>query len=642
MFVGTAGRELRLVAVNQSFTTLFGYERVDLDGVDSWWSLAFPDPVERRQYRREWIAAVARAKRSGAGPQEPLDAKVTCRDQSVRHVEFYLGLHAGCVFVLCKDVTAQLRAEAERSEARAFLQRVVDTSPSMIFVVDERGRLEFANRSLAAYYGTTAESLLDRSTEDVHSDTSQAKTYVQDDIEVIRLGREIVKEELNTAPDGREHWFQTVKVPLVLPDGRVRCLGISTDVTARKRAEEARLALEARAWQSQKLESLGVLAGGIAHDFNNLLTSIRTNTALADARLPTDSPARPFVAGIERATHQAAQLTQQMLAYVGCGQALLEPVHLDALVGEMTSLLEAVVSKKASFRLELAPAAVEADTAQMRQVIMNLITNAADSLGERAGQIVVRTGTREVEREALTSPFIEETPEAGGYAFFEVEDDGCGMSRETLERMFEPFYSTKFTGRGLGLSAVLGIVRAHRGTIQVESHREHGSLFRVLLPDTSGEPASHHGPASVDHARAQGTLLVIDDDSLIRTTVCVMLEDAGFRMLSAEDGLAGLEVFERHADMIDAVLLDLTMPRLDGWQCLRRLRAIRADIPVVLMTGYAASASVPGDVSPAPAILQKPFEPEDLLELAARSVAVSARLEHASSAAEVPGKPVHE
>jgi PAS domain S-box-containing protein len=629
MFVGTAGRDLRLVAVNQRFTALFGYARADLHGVDSWWSLAFPDPGERREHRRAWRTAVARAKRFGIGPPEPLDARVTCRDHSVRHVEFYLGLHAGCVFVLCKDVTAQRRAEVERSEARAFLQRVVDTSPSMIFVVDERGRLEFANRSLAAYYGTTPEALLDRATEDVHADETQAKTYVQDDIEVIQLGKEIVKEELNTAPDGREHWFQTVKVPLLLPDGRVRCLGISTDVTARKRAEEARLALEARAWQSQKLESLGVLAGGIAHDFNNLLTSIRTNTALADARLPTDSPARPFVTGIERATQQAAQLTQQMLAYVGCGQALLETVHLDAIVGEMIALLEAVVSKKASFRLELAPAVVEADTAQMRQVIMNLITNSADSLGEHAGQIVVRTGTREVEREALVSPFIEDTPQAGSFAFLEVEDDGCGMSRATLERMFEPFYSTKFTGRGLGLSAVLGIVRAHRGTIQVESHPEHGSLFRVLLPDTSGEPVNLRGPASVDRERARGTLLVIDDDNLIRTTVCVMLEDAGFRVLSAEDGLAGLEAFQRHAEVIDTVLLDLTMPRLDGWQCLRRLRAIRADVPVVLMTGYAANASIPADVTPAPAILQKPFEPEDLLEFAARSVSASPRLKRA-------------
>jgi len=629
MFVGKAGRDLRLLAVNRHFITLFGYERSDLAEVDSWWSLAFPEPRERLAHRRAWSVAVARAKRFGVDPLEPLDARVTCRDRSVRHVEFHLGLRAGCVFVLCKDVTAQRRAEAELSEARAFLQRVVDTSPSMIFVVDERGRLEFANRSLASYYGTTPEALLDRATEDVHGDSTQAKDYVHDDLEVIQLGKEIVKEELNTAPDGREHWFQTVKVPLVLPDGRVRCLGISTDVTARKRAEDARLALEARAWQSQKLESLGVLASGIAHDFNNLLTSIRTNAALADARLPADSPARPFISGIEQATQQAAQLTQQMLAYVGCGHALLEAVHLDAIVGQMTTLLEAVVSKKASFRLELAPAVVEADTAQMRQVIMNLITNAADSLGERAGQIVIRTGTREVERDALVSPFIEETPEAGSYAFFEVEDDGCGMPPATLERIFEPFYSTKFTGRGLGLSAVLGIVRAHRGTIQVNSHPEHGSLFRVMLPDTSVAPPSQRGPAPVDLDPARGTLLVIDDENLIRTTVCVMLEDAGFRVLSAEDGLAGLEMFERHADVIDAVLLDLTMPRLDGWQCLRRLRAIRADVPVVLMSGYAARASIPADVSPPPAILQKPFEPEDLLELAARSVANSPRLERA-------------
>src|SRR5690606_33713308 len=191
-------------------------------------------------------------------------------------------------------------------------------------------------------------------------------------------------------------------------------------------------------------------AGGIAHDFNNLLASIRMNAELAAGRLPPSSPVRPFLDGIELATERAAQLTQQMLAYVGGGHTSIQRLRLDELVGEMKSLLDAVVSKKATFRLELTPAAVEADPAQMHQVVMNLITNASDSLGARSGQIVIRTGVRELEAEALGAAAVDEPPPPGRYAFLEVEDDGCGMARETRERIFEPFFTTKFTGRGLG------------------------------------------------------------------------------------------------------------------------------------------------------------------------------------------------
>ncbi|HWO10770.1 MAG TPA: PAS domain-containing protein, partial [Polyangiaceae bacterium] len=599
MFVGTAERQMRILAVNQRFTRQFGYREADLATGESWWSLAFPDPEYRTRVEAAWGAALERALQLGHGPGEPLEARVSCLDRSVRRVAFYFGMCAGRIFVLCNDVTAQRSVEAELKEAREFLQCVVDASPSMIFVVDELGRIVFASRTLAEYYATTPEALLSKATEAIHANTVQAKSFLQDDLDVIRTGRPIVKQELNTAPDGRVHWFHTVKVQLTRPDGRVHCLGISTDITAQKEAEQARLELEAQVWQSQKLESLGVLAGGVAHDFNNLVTSIRSNAYLALARLPEDSAARPFLAGIELATRRAAELTSQMLTYGGRSQPSLELLRLDDLASEMRALLQAVVSKKAVFQFELGPAMVEADPAQLRQVIMNLLTNASDSLGDHPGRIAIRTGTRELGSDELRSRFVESTPPAGRYAFLEVEDDGCGMTYETLARMCEPFFSTKFMGRGLGLSVVLGIVRGHRGTLQVESALGKGARFVVLLPQVSAAPSV--GVAPTEARAARGTLLLVDDEDLVRTTSSVMLEDAGFRVLAAADGQEGLELFERHMAEIDAVILDLTMPRLDGEQCLRRLRALRPGIPVLLMSGYSVQGAVPTDLSPAPA-----------------------------------------
>jgi two-component system, cell cycle sensor histidine kinase and response regulator CckA len=619
VFVGTAERSMRILAVNQRFTRLFGYRHADLATVESWWSLAFPDPGYRALVTAAWGVALDRALQLGEGPDEPLEMQVSCRDRSTRQVAFYFGLCAGRIFVLCNDLTSQRRVEAELKEAREFLQCVVDASPSAIFVVDELGRLVFVNRAIAEYYATTPEALLSKATHDIHANRAQAKAYVQDDLDVIRTGKPLVKQELNTAHDGRVHWFHTVKVQLARPDGRVHCLGISTDITAQKEAEQARLELEAQVWQSQKLESLGALAGGVAHDFNNLVTSIRSNAHLALARLPEDSPARPFLAGIELATKQAAELTRQMLTYGGRSQPSLTLLRLDDVASELRTLLQAVVSKKAAFQLELGPALVEADPAQLRQVIMNLITNASDSLGEHPGRIAIRTGMRELSTDELRSRFVENTPPAGRYAFLEVEDDGCGMTQETLTRMCEPFFSTKFTGRGLGLSVVLGIVRGHRGTLQVRSELGQGARFVVLLPQASAAPQVSAPPPEPRSAR--GTLLVVDDEDLVRTTSCVMLEDAGFRVFAAADGQEGLELFERHAREIDGVILDLTMPRLDGEQCLRRLRALRPGIPVLLMSGYSARGAVPADLEPEPVFLHKPFDPEDLLREAARLIA---------------------
>jgi PAS domain S-box-containing protein len=630
LIVTTLDDDARLIAINDKFTDLLGYRPGELGAGAAWWSLIFPEPVERSRMRVAWSAAVRSAAR-GHASSKAIEASLRCHDASLREVELYVGVKDCYAFALCKDMTAQRRSERELSEARGFLQCVVDTSPNAIFVVDESSRLVFVNRWAADFYGTTPEEMLSKSALEVHGDAEQAAGYMRDDLQVIRAGKELVKEELVTANDGQPRWFQTVKVPLERPDGRIHCLAISTEITAHKQAEEARLELEAKISRSQKLESLAVLASGIAHDFNNLLASIRTNAYLAKARLPMDSSVQPLLEGIDQATRQAAQLTDQMLAYVGRGPASLEPLSLDELVAERQSLLEAVSTRHAQLQFQLEPAPVTADAAQMHQLLMNLVANASDALDSAGaprapGLILVRTGELELAGGALRSNLLDETLPDGRYSYLEVEDNGCGMSRETLSRIYEPFYTTKFSGRGLGLSAVLGIVRGHSGTLEVGSQLGQGSRFRVLLPQArraalqpplSAPPA----PSLLSGPTARGTVLVVDDEQLVRTTLCMALEDSGFQVHAAENGRAGLELFQRHAGEIDAVVLDLTMPELDGWQCLDRLRAIRRDLPVILISGYAAESSAPAHITPVPTFLRKPFDPDDLVREAARLVA---------------------
>jgi len=625
--VTTLDDDARLIAVNEKFTELSGYLPGELGGGGAWWSLVFPDPVYRSRLHAAWSCTVRSAAR-GHRPGKPLEASLRCRDSSLCDVELHVGVKDGYAFALCENVTAQRRAERELSEARGFLQRVVDTSPNAIFVVDESSRLVFVNRWAADFYGTTPEAMLSKSALEVHGHPEQAAGYLRDDLQVIRTGKELVKEELVTAKDGQPRWFHTVKVPLVRPDGRIHCLAISSEITARKQAEDARLEVEARISRSQQLESLAVLASGIAHDFNNLLASIRTSAYLAKARLPADSSIQPLLDGIDHATRQAAQLTGQMLAYAGRGPASLEPLSLDAVVTAHQSLLEALVSQQAQLQLQLQPAPVTADAAQLHQLLVNLVANASDALGAAPGRIVVRTGEIELAGDALRSSILDEELPAGRYCYLEVEDTGCGMSRETLSRICEPFYSTKFTGRGLGLSAVLGIARGHGGTLQVSSQPGQGSRFRVLLPQTQPalQPllsAQAAPPASLSAPAARGTLLVVDDEQLVRTTLCMALEDSGFQVYSAENGRAGLEVFQLHFGEIDAVILDLTMPELDGWQCLDRLRAVRRDLPVILISGYAAESSAPAHITPVPTFLRKPFDPDELVREVARLVASS-------------------
>jgi PAS domain S-box-containing protein len=399
-------------------------------------------------------------------------------------------------------------------------------------------------------------------------------------------------------------------------DGRpLRMMGTINDISARKQAEIERDRFETQIQHAQKLESLGVLAGGIAHDFNNLLTGVLGNATLAQEELAPESPVIPMLHSIELAATRAADLAQQMLAYSGKGQFTVQVFQLDRVVREMSSLLKTVVSKKAVIQQRLESAVIDGDPRQIRQVVMNLITNASEALGEQVGTIRLSTGVREMDEAGLRSPFLPDPLPAGTYAFVEVEDSGCGMNDETLERIFDPFFTTKFTGRGLGLAAVLGIVRGHRGTIKVTSKVGDGagSVFTVLLPVARETPPLKVEPAPRSLSLGQGTILVVEDEDVVRDYAKAALERAGYRVLTASDGGEGLAIFAEHRPEIDAVLLDLTMPRLDGPEVLRELRNQAPDVPVLIMSGFTdEEVAIRFEGIGASGFIRKPFAAHDL------------------------------
>ena len=397
---------------------------------------------------------------------------------------------------------------------------------------------------------------------------------------------------------------------------------VSLDITERKRAEEARLEMERRLLHAQKLESLGVLAGGIAHDFNNLLMAMLGNLELAQRDLSPVSPIRPRLDAASHAARRAADLTRQMLAYSGRGKFLVGRVDLNELVEENVHLLRTSIPRTVTLNLHLDRAlpAVEADAGQIQQVTMNLITNAAEAIGNDPGVITLSTGVRDCDASYLGRSRLEQIAAGGRYAYLEVTDSGCGMDEETQKRMFDPFFTTKFTGRGLGLPAVFGIVRGHGGAILLDSAAGKGTTIRVLFPASEGVPvavvAAEAEPAGVGEAAAsagRGTILIVDDEEMVLQPCAAMVESMGFTALTAGDGEQAVEEVRRHGAEIRAIILDLTMPKLDGAGALERILKIEPGAKVILSSGYdeaeATGRVVKGRLA---GFIRKPYRLEQL------------------------------
>ena len=532
-----------------------------------------------------------------------------------------------CAFV--RDVAARDLAERALLASENRYRSLIDTTGTVLIGLNGDGTIFEWNREAERLYGFARAEVLGRDYYAMFL-PPEVRAAVRDDVAKVLRGEPTRSFENSVlSRDGSRYQLVWNVARLMGVDGNPRgIIASGQDITELRRLDAERRLLETKFQHAQKLESLGVLAGGIAHDFNNLLVGILGNASLALMDIPTESPLREVVADIETTALRAAELTKQMLAYSGKGRFVVHPVDLTALVREMAHLLQTVISKRAALRFDFASdlPPVVADDTQLRQIVMNLITNASDAIGNNDGVITLRTGRRDATREYLVSSYVDDALPSGPYAFIEVKDTGCGMDAQTLARIFDPFFSTKFTGRGLGLAATLGIVRGHHGTIKVESTPNVGTTFTVLLPCSAAipGPVSTRSAASSERFRGRGLVLVVDDDETVRAVAQHMLQRSGFSVLTACDGRQAVEKFAAARDAVDLVLLDLTMPQLSGEQAFRSMREMRRDVRVVLMSGYSSHEleSRYGAEGLA-GFVQKPFRLEELQACLTRALGVT-------------------
>jgi PAS domain S-box-containing protein len=517
-----------------------------------------------------------------------------------------------------RERTAELQKSNEdlaRSyEANRLLASVVESSDDAIFAKSLEGIIESWNAGAERLYGYKPEEILGHNVRElVPSDRPEEETDI---LERTRRGEPVEHfETLRLRKGGVPVEVSLTVSPIRNESGElVGASHIARDITEQKRAAEAMR-------QTQKLESLGVLAGGIAHDFNNLLVGIMGNASLALEHLPANFPARRNLQDVIAAGERAAGLTRQMLAYSGKGRFVIDRIDLSTYIRETVPLIEAAIPRTVQLRLNLEEdlPAIEADATQVQQLVMNLVINGAEAIAEgKLGTVTVITRAEQVSEEYLRKQALPPTEDlkAGLFVLLEVRDTGSGMDEATKSKIFEPFFTTKFTGRGLGLAAVLGIVRGHRGFIQVSSTPGQGTAFRVLFPAL--EMGAGRRPGALQEARnltGAGTILVIDDEPIVRKLARQVLEHYGYRVLLAEEGERGVEEFRGAADEILCVVLDLMMPVLSGEETLPRLKALRPDVPIILSSGFSETEAIRRFAGKGLAgFIQKPYKPAELAE----------------------------
>ncbi|HEY7698882.1 MAG TPA: ATP-binding protein, partial [Vicinamibacteria bacterium] len=501
-----------------------------------------------------------------------------------------------------QQVEATTRAMVDLERSRKLLQAIIDNSTTLIAVTDREERFLLLNRSFERLLGVPQAAALGKTPADFLPPKVSAAYLAA---AAIALSERRVAEQELDLPQGDElRSFLLVCFPLRADADEPYGVGaVATDLTEIRRAQETRERLEAQVQHAQKLESLGLMAGGIAHDFNNILTGVIGNADLALQCVAAGSPAHAHLERVLAATKRAAELTGQMLAYAGKSSLRQETFDLNALLDEMTDLVKASVPKKITFRAELLarPAIIRANRAQINQLVMNLITNAAEAVGDGPGSVLVATQNR--------------ASEGRDRVALNISDTGRGMEPKTIARIFDPFYSTKGPGRGLGLAAVQGIVRSAAAEMSVKSSFGEGSTFEVVFPSARNTARpSPADPSAEEGFSGSGTILVADDEPLVRNVARVLLESAGFEVLEASNGVEAVALYRARASEVRAVVLDVTMPGLGGVEALRMIREVDPGARVILSSGYDERdtiAQVDRDLGVE--FLQKPYRARTLL-----------------------------
>lgn len=485
---------------------------------------------------------------------------------------------------LAYDIAEQKLALETLRESEERYHTFYDTSPDAILITVPDGNILAANPAACRMFQRTEEEIrqigrsgvMDVTDERLAMAIEERKKTgkVSAELTCVRKNGERFPVELNSSV------FKAIS-------GNYRSSIVIRDISERKKAEAEKAELGKQLQQSQKLESLGLLAGGIAHDFNNILAIIIGNCFLAKTH---PEVAAKHIAPIENAAERAAELCRQMLAYAGKTTYVLSSFNLQELVQEMAKMLRATTSPnvliKSNFSTDLP--VIKADASQLRQVIMNLIINATEAIGDEQGEIDISIYRSKIDPAQVQKDHLGKPIAAGEYVCLEVTDNGCGMDEEVRNRIFEPFFTTKFTGRGLGMSSVLGIIAAHNGAIQLESSPGQGSCFKIYLPVQVNAVAETDltESAPLPLWQGHGTVLLAEDEDALRLIVKSMLKRLGFAVLEAVDGLEALKLYHEHAAAVTMVLTDIGMPVMDGYQLIAELKRLNPELPIVVSSGF--------------------------------------------------------
>ncbi|MBI2496785.1 MAG: PAS domain S-box protein [Opitutae bacterium] len=607
--VALADMNHRLVEVNESFCRMLGYSRAELLRL-TFVQITHLDDVQPNLNLNAGLLA------GKSGPVQ-MEKRYIRKDSSVMHARLEVGLirdeHGAPKYFVAQvtDITEQRRAQAELLAHQRQLETILAHTPIVLFALDARGVFTLSEGAGLAALGLRPGAVVGQSAFDLYA----ARPDIISD-----LKRGLAGETFTSQPEVDGVVFELRGAPVREADGRVTgMIGVALDVTARAQAAREREKMERKLLEVQKLESLGVLAGGVAHDFNNLLTSILGNASLVRLALGESSPVLGNLGQIEQASQTAANLCQQLLAYAGRGRLDTAPVDLSTLVRETTDLLRVSVGNQARLQFNLAPAlpAIVADAVQIRQVLLNLVLNAAESIGRRDGLIEVATRRQslDVPRPGGSDP-QQELP-AGEYVCLEVADNGPGFDAVAQARVFDPFFSTKGPGRGLGLPAALGIMRSHHGTLRLASQPGRGARFTLVFP-AQARPAAPEktAAASTRTWRGSGSVLVVDDEEPVRATAAQMIAYFGFEVTQAGSGQQALDLVRSGKNPFDLVLLDLTMPGMDGYETFTALRQLRPAQRIVVFSGYSAQDARQRFAGQnLNGFLQKPFSAEALREI---------------------------
>jgi len=568
-------------SINSNTEELTGYSSEETVGIKHWSEFVHPDD-------RAMVGEKRRSRMEEGGERHfDYEFRLIRKDGTFRYVKVRTGTipnSGGTGVISLVDVTNLMDYQKQLNHSLEKTQAILEAIPDLMFVLTEEGRYRDFYARDEGLLAFPPEELARRSIFDIGLPGKTSEEVLKAIGDTLSTGTVHHVEYQIELPDGY-HYYEAGMSPFESDSVLVLC----RDVTARKQAELEQRYLEAQMKHVQKLESLGVLAGGIAHDFNNILMAITGNIFLARKSLEENISPTEQLDEMELAARRASDLAGQMLAYSGRGEFMIKAVRLNLVAEEISGILAATVSKKARIVYSLDPELplIMADSTQVRQVIMNLLTNASEALEDKPGEIVISTGVMHCDEEYIRTLNRTEELRPGAYAWIQVDDTGKGMDDNVRSRIFDPFFTTKFTGRGLGLSAVLGIMSSHGGALSIQSAPGKGSSFRALFPVSDSGPEEETAPVQKrSHWKASGTVLFVDDEPVIRSVAEAILTSMGFSVITASDGLDGLKRYKENPGIVSLVILDLTMPNMDGDEVFRKIRELSDSVPVLVSSGY--------------------------------------------------------